>query len=118
MTIDIRSTNAAQFPAEQSIQLPEQFVIKRRPEVLNRFSIGNTCLYARIKEGLIPTPISLLGGRSVGWLEHEIDHVLAAMVAGKSEDHIKVLVSHLVDQRKLATVRSRVQVGSAPEVSV
>ena len=76
-------------------------MIQRRPEVLNRFGIGNTCLHNRIKQGLMPPPIPL-GGRAVGWLEHELDQVLAAMVAGKSQDHIKALVGHLVDQRKSA----------------
>ena len=75
--------------------------INRRPEVLNRFGIGNTCLHNRIKNGFIPPPISL-GARAVGWLQHELDAVLAAMVAGKSEEHIRALIGHLVDQRKNA----------------
>lgn len=78
-----------------------QYRIQRRPEVLDRFGIGNTCLHSRIKQCLMPPPIPL-GGRAVGWLQHELDQVLAAMVAGKSEEHIKALIGHLVDQRKLA----------------
>ncbi|MFL0798214.1 MAG: AlpA family transcriptional regulator [Cellvibrionaceae bacterium] len=77
-----------------------KLTISRRPDVLSRFGIGNTCLHSRIKEGLIPPSISL-GGRSVGWLDHELDQVMAAMVAGKSKDQIKMLVDQLVDQRKL-----------------
>lgn len=78
-----------------------QYQINRRPEVLKRFGISNTCLHSRINEGVFPPPIPL-GGRSVGWLEHELDQTLAAMVAGKSQEHIKALVGHLIDQRKSA----------------
>ena len=39
---------------------------------------------------------------SVGWLEHEINAIIAARVAGKSDDEIKVLVSELEAARKLA----------------
>lgn len=72
--------------------------ILRRPVVLDRFGIGNTCLQERINEDLIPPPINL-GGRAVGWLEHEIDRVLAAFVAGRSPKYIKVLVKDLVAAR-------------------
>ncbi len=78
-----------------------QLQINRRPEVLKRFGISNTCLHDKINKGLMPPPIPL-GGRSVGWVSHELDQVLAAMVAGKSQDHIKALVGHLVDQRSNA----------------
>jgi len=78
-----------------------QYRFIRRPEVLSRFGIGNTCLHHRIHDNLIPPPLPL-GGRSVGWLHHELDQVLAAMVAGKSQEHIRALVGHLIDQRKLA----------------
>lgn len=83
---------------------PAQLRIIRRPELLKRFGIGNTCLHNRINQGLMPPPI-LLGGpstRAVGWLQHELDAVIAAMVAAKSEAYIKALIEHLVAQRKLA----------------
>lgn len=78
------------------------YQIIRRPKVLSRFGISNTHLHNQIHAGLMPPSISLGGERSVGWLEHELDAVLAAMVAGKSQDHIRALVGHLVDQRKNA----------------
>ena len=43
-----------------------------------------------------------LGANSVGWPEHEINAIIAARVAGKSDDEIKVLVSELEAARKLA----------------
>ena len=78
-----------------------QIQFNRRPEVLSRLGISNTTLHKKINDQLLPPPINL-GSRSVGWLEHELNQVLAAMVAGKSQDHIKALVGHLVDQRKNA----------------
>ncbi|MBR9909679.1 MAG: AlpA family phage regulatory protein [Gammaproteobacteria bacterium] len=76
----------------------------RRPEVLKRAGFSNTTLHQRIKAGIWPpaVPLGPSGTRAVGWVDHEIDQVLSAMVAGKSEAHIRALVSHLVEQRKNA----------------
>ena len=81
-----------------------QLFINRRPDVLSRFGISNTHLHNQIKAGLMPPPIPLGGQRAVGWLQHELDAVLAAMAAGKSQDHIRALICHLVDQRQNAQV--------------
>ena len=51
-----------------------------RPEVLERFGYGKTCLHSRVKSGLVPAPCQL-GGRSVGWIDHEIDVVISALAA-------------------------------------
>jgi prophage regulatory protein len=79
------------------------FVILRKPEVLAKTGLSRSTLHARIKENLFVPPISL-GERAVGWLSHETDTVLNAMVAGQSKDQIKVLVGSLVAQRKNAGV--------------
>ena len=72
--------------------------IIRRPELLKRFGISNTCLHTRIHEGTMPPPISL-GGRSVGWLNHELDAVLASMVAGRKKGAIKLLIAEMIQER-------------------
>jgi len=72
--------------------------IVRRPEVLQRFGYGNTCLHSRIKSGLIPPPCQL-GGRAVGWLDHELDAVISALAAGETDTEIRELVQQLVDRR-------------------
>ena len=84
-----------------TIKLP-QFRSLRRPNLLDRLGVGNTCLNEKIEEGLIPPGLTLFGGRAVGWPEHEIDQVLAAVVAGRSPDHIKTLVKELLTARDLA----------------
>jgi len=99
MPMNISTSRVSQIADKPVLIQPDQFRIDRRPEVLDRFGIGNTCLHNRIKQGLMPPPIPL-GGRAVGFLRHELDAVLAAMVAGKSQEQIKALVCELVDQRK------------------
>jgi prophage regulatory protein len=76
-----------------------QLRILRKPEVLALTGFKKSTLYTRIKEGLMPSPISLGGARAVGWIDHEIQTVLAAFCAGKSPDEIKQLVTELVAKR-------------------
>ena len=76
--------------------------IARKPDVFRQFGFGNTHLHNLINKGLMPPSINLGGARSVGFLQHELDQVLAFMVADRSKDDIRALVSHLVDQRKKA----------------
>ena len=73
--------------------------ISRKPEELSRYGFSNSTFYLRIQQGLIPPPISL-GGRAVGWVEHENQAVLNAMIAGKTNEEIKALVISLVESRK------------------
>jgi prophage regulatory protein len=78
-----------------------QLRINRKPEVLKRFGISKSTLHVKINQQLLPPAIAL-GARSVGFLQHEIDAVLAAMAAGKSNLEIQCLVANLVAQRQLA----------------
>jgi prophage regulatory protein len=79
----------------------EHLIINRKAEILKRIGISKSTLHVRIKQRLLPPAIAL-GARSVGFLQHEIDAVLAAMVAGKSDQEIQSLVAELVAQRQLA----------------
>jgi prophage regulatory protein len=78
-----------------------QLTFARKPEVIKRLGISKSTFHTRINQHLLPPPVSL-GARAVGFLQHEFDAVLAAMVAGKNNDEIKSLVLALVAQRKLA----------------
>ncbi len=73
--------------------------IERRPEVLRRTGFSRSTLYLRINDGLF-TPAINLGGRMVGWLEHEDTAILAAMAAGKSKPEIQQLVNALTEDRQ------------------
>jgi prophage regulatory protein len=56
----------------ESTVKPPPVAILRRPQVEVRTGLSRSTIYARIQDGTFPRPI-LLGSRSVGWLEHEID---------------------------------------------
>lgn len=56
-------------------------------------------LYADIRAGLLPKPVAI-GPRAVGIPAHEVEAVMAARVAGRSEDDIRVLVQQLVAARQ------------------
>lgn len=73
--------------------------IVKQPSVLMQFACGKSKLHTDIKQGLMPKPISL-GSRSVGYLQHELDAVLSARIAGQSHEEIKTLVISLVAKRK------------------
>ena len=64
-----------------------------------RFGLAKSSYYDRVLKGLLPPPISL-GGRAKGYVESEINAVLKAMISGKSEAEIKLLVLELVQQRQ------------------
>lgn len=81
------------------MQYPSSPRIERKPEVLNRTGLSHSGLYRRVNEGLF-VPAVNLGGRSVGWLEHEVNALINAMAAGKSEDEMRSLVSALVESRQ------------------
>ncbi len=82
-------------------ELQGKFKVLRNKEVLTLLGISNPTLYRRIKDGLLPPPFNL-GCRAVGWLEHEVQKVIAARVAGKTDEEVKTLVSELVIARKSA----------------
>jgi prophage regulatory protein len=73
--------------------------IQRITETLKSTGYKKSTFYNRINAGLMPPPVSLAGGRSVGWIEHEIQSVIAAFCAGKSPEEIKELVKELIVQR-------------------
>ena len=77
----------------------DQFHLRRRAYVLERFAIGDSNLRLQIEDGLMPPPVSI-GPRAVAWILHELDAVLAAIVAGKSAEFIRALIRRFVDLRK------------------
>ena len=54
--------------------------ILRLPEVKNKTGQSRSTIYERIRQGRFPPPIQL-GGRCVGWLEHEVDDWIAERIA-------------------------------------
>lgn len=58
----------------------QSLVILRRKQVEARTAMPRSSMYAAIKAGTFPAPISL-GEKSVGWLEHEIDTWISSRVS-------------------------------------
>jgi prophage regulatory protein len=54
-------------------------------KVKDKTSLSRSTLYRLMGEGRFPKPINLCGGRSVGWLESEIDNFLLERVAKRDK---------------------------------
>lgn len=78
------------------------YTILRKPEILNLLKICKSNLHCKINAGLLPPPISL-GTRAVGFIQHEYNEVICAMIAGYSDPEIKELVKKLVSKRQSFT---------------
>lgn len=62
-------------------------IILRLPEVIRQTGLSRSSIYLRIANNEFPQPISL-GGRSVGWLQQEVDEwVLEKIEASRINDH-------------------------------
>lgn len=73
------------------------------PVVLDIFSKSKSGLYLDIKDGTFPPAIST-GKKSKGWPSHEVEAILRARIAGKSETEIRELVADLIADRQRAVV--------------
>lgn len=78
---------------EQSVK------IIKLSEVIALSKLSKTSVYERVKHQLMPPPFSM-GGRSVGYYDHEVKGVIAAMAAGCSEKEIQSIVKSLIEKRK------------------
>ncbi|NHN36897.1 AlpA family phage regulatory protein [Pseudomaricurvus alcaniphilus] len=74
-------------------------MLDREPEVLGQTAWGSTTHHEKIKNGLFPPGLHI-GPRAKAWPRHETQAIIAAIIAGKSDDQIRTLVRYLVDQRK------------------
>ena len=75
--------------------------ILRLPAVLKRRGKSRSAHYADIKAGLFVKPVKL-GPRARGTPEDEVEALVAATIAEKSDDEIRALVVKLVAARKAA----------------
>lgn len=67
--------------------------------VLTLTATSRSTHYQYIKQGLMVPPISQ-GAQAVAYPEHEIQSIIAARIAGKSQDEIRTIVAGLIKQRK------------------
>ena len=57
-----------------------QTTILRLPAVKVRTGLSRSTIYLRISKGTFPAPISLGGGRAVGWIDAEIQDWLEKQI--------------------------------------
>jgi prophage regulatory protein len=75
--------------------------ILRIPAVKLESGLSRSTIYLRISQGLWTKPVSL-GARAVGWPSDEVENLIAARIAGNTDDEIRVLVKELEAARKIA----------------
>ncbi len=78
--------------------LPTTLTILRRKQVEAESGYSRSTIYLRISQGLWTRPVSL-GPRAVGWPASEVAAINAARIAGRSDDEIRALVTHLEKAR-------------------
>ena len=76
-------------------------IILRLPTVLKRRGKSRSSHYADVKAGRFVPPVKL-GLRARGTPDDEVDMLVAATIADKSEDEIRALVVKLMAARKAA----------------
>ena len=76
-------------------------IILRLAAVLQRRGKSRSAHYADVKAGLFVPPVKL-GPRARGTPDDEVDTLVAATIADKSDDEIRALVVKLVTARKAA----------------
>lgn len=62
--------------------------LMKLPAVLTRVAISRSKLYAKVKEGTFPAPISL-GARAVAWVEAEVDEWVDSLVQASRKSGAK-----------------------------
>ena len=73
--------------------------ILRIPAVKTQSGLSRSTIYLRISERLWTKPVAL-GPRAVGWPSGEVAALIAARIAGKTDDEIRALVAKLEIARK------------------
>jgi prophage regulatory protein len=77
-------------------------VILRLPEVKRVLGHkSDASVYNAARAGLFPTGVAI-GQRAKGWPDYEVQAILAARVAGQSEENIRELVNRLHAKRLTA----------------
>lgn len=81
--------------------LPKINPLYRRPMVEQSIGEKRSTIYRKIKNGLFPKPVQI-GGDLVAWPANEVQAIINARIAGKSDEQIKALVIELESARPQA----------------
>lgn len=98
-SINARLSSSPASIKEAYLSRQSELRLIKKAEVLKLASFSNSTLHLRINAGLMPPSVSL-GGRAVAFVQHEIQAVLAALVAGQTNEEIMYLITELVNLRQ------------------
>jgi len=73
-------------------------ILIRLPKVEAKTGYKKSMVYDLMSKGVLPGSIRI-GDRARAWISSEIDAIVAARIAGKSDDEIRTLVLDLVSKR-------------------
>ena len=74
-------------------------LILRLPSVKGRFGHrADASIYNAIRDGLFTTGVAI-GRRAKGWPDYEVDAIITARIAGRTDDEIRELVKALHAKR-------------------
>ncbi|MFY0667311.1 MAG: AlpA family phage regulatory protein [Alteromonas stellipolaris] len=82
----------------------QNYTIIRFDEAAKMVGKGRSTLWHEIKEGVFISPVSL-GARSSGFIESEVQAMIAARAVGFTNEQIKDLISKLMLKRKETACR-------------
>ncbi|BDD88645.1 helix-turn-helix transcriptional regulator [Desulfofustis limnaeus] len=71
----------------------------RLKTVISETGYSRSRVYELIAQRLWPKPVSI-GSRSIAWPSSEVDVLIAARIAGKTDEEIRRLVADLEEARK------------------
>jgi prophage regulatory protein len=72
----------------------------RLPDVKEKFGFrSDSSVFAGIKDGILPPGIAI-SAKSKAWPDFEIDEILVARIAGKTDIDIKQIVTTQIEKRK------------------
>lgn len=81
--------------------------ILRLRDVTKATGLSRSSVYLRVSQGTFPHPVKLGGARAVGWPESDVDQVLEAYIAGRSEEDLQQLVAQIEAARRACAARGR-----------
>ena len=70
----------------------------RLPKVVQQTGRSRASLYSDINEGTFPPPIKYTQ-RCVAWPDYEVNAIVRARIAGKSDDEIRCMVAEMIEAR-------------------
>ncbi len=68
--------------------------ILRLPAVLSACGLSRSTIYSHIQQGIWTKPVRI-GYRAVGWPSNEVESLISARIAAKSNEDISALVKRL-----------------------